>query len=434
MPGHPRAAVHRRLFTSESVTEGHPDKLADQISDAVLDAIIADDPTARVACETLVTTGLACVVGEITTNTYVHIPDIVRATIHRIGYTDATYGFDTTTCAVISSIDRQSPDIAMGVDTGGAGDQGMMFGYASDETEELMPMPILLAHRLTRALAERRKAGDLPWLRPDGKAQVTVVYEGDRPVAVDTVVVSAQHADSISTTRLKQAILADIIEPTIPQELRPRGVKYHVNPTGRFVIGGPQGDAGLTGRKIIVDTYGGMGRHGGGAFSGKDPSKVDRSACYAARWVAKNVVAAGLARRCEVQVAYAIGLAEPVSVAVDTFGTATVPESAIMLAIGQVFDLTPHGIIKALDLRKPIYSATAAYGHFGRTPERVGSGKTARTLFSWERTDRKAALKRAVLDVTRATPRHRDNGTGGAKRVKTRYPVAALEDPVDADR
>jgi S-adenosylmethionine synthetase len=434
MRDHTRAAAQRRLFTSESVTEGHPDKLADQISDAVLDAIIVDDPMARVACETLVTTGLACVVGEITTNTYVHIPDIVRSTIQRIGYTDATYGFDTTTCAVISSIDRQSPDIAMGVDTGGAGDQGMMFGYATDETEELMPLPILLAHRLTHALADRRKSRDLPWLRPDGKAQVTVVYEGDRPVAVDTIVVSAQHADSISLKRLKQAIIAEIIEPTIPQELRPRGVKYHVNPTGRFVVGGPQGDAGLTGRKIIVDTYGGMGRHGGGAFSGKDPSKVDRSACYAARWVAKNVVAAGLARRCEVQVAYAIGVAQPVSVAVDTFGTATVPESAIMVAIAEVFDLTPKGIIQALDLRKPIYGATAAYGHFGRTPERVGSGKAGYTLFTWERTDRKAALKRAVQDLTRATPNQRTNGRRGVANGKTRYPVAALEDPVNANR
>jgi S-adenosylmethionine synthetase len=434
MTSHPRAAGHRRLFTSESVTEGHPDKLADQISDAVLDAIIADDPAARVACETLVTTGLACVVGEITTNTYVHIPDIVRSTIRRIGYTDATYGFDTTTCAVISSIDRQSSDIAMGVDTGGAGDQGMMFGYASDETDELMPLPIMLAHRLTRALADRRKDGDLPWLRPDGKAQVTVVYDEDAPVAVDTVVVSAQHSDAISTTRLKQAILADIIEPTIPQALRPRGVKYHVNPTGRFVIGGPQGDAGLTGRKIIVDTYGGMGRHGGGAFSGKDPSKVDRSACYAARWVAKNVVGAGLARRCEVQIAYAIGVAEPVSVAVDTFGTATVSETAIMQAIAAVFDLTPKGIIQALDLRKPIYSATAAYGHFGRTPERVGSGKSAYTRFSWERTDRAAALKRAVQDVLRAPAGARGNGAGTARRVKARYPIAALEDPADGNR
>lgn len=425
MPIRTPTAESRRLFTSESVTEGHPDKLADQISDAVLDAIIADDPVARVACETLVTTGLACVVGEITTETYVHIPDIVRATIHKIGYTDASFGFDTKTCAVISSIDRQSPDIAMGVDTGGAGDQGMMFGYASDETEELMPMPILLAHRLARALADRRKSEDLPWLRPDGKAQVTVVYEQDRPVAVDTVVVSAQHSESISSTRMKQAIMSEIIEPSIPQELRPRGVKYHINPTGRFVVGGPQGDAGLTGRKIIVDTYGGMGRHGGGAFSGKDPSKVDRSACYAARWVAKNIVAAGLAHRCEVQVAYAIGVAQPVSVAVDTFGTGSVSESQIMRAVAAVFDLTPRGIITALDLRKPIYTATAAYGHFGRTPERLGSGKSARTEFSWERTDRVAALKRAVRDGATT----RSNGSGRATRAPASFATTALEDP-----
>ncbi|MDQ3949538.1 MAG: methionine adenosyltransferase [Gemmatimonadota bacterium] len=387
--------IHR-LFTSESVTEGHPDKVADQISDAVLDAILADDPAARVACETLVTTGLAIVAGEITTDTYVHIPDIVRSTIARIGYTDASFGFDSHTCAVMSTIDRQSPDIAMGVDAGGAGDQGMMFGYASDETPELMPLPIQLAHAITRVLAERRRSGDLPWLRPDGKAQVTVLYDGSVPVAVDTVVVSAQHADSVSTATIKRAVIAEVVEAAIPAELRTRQTKYHVNPTGRFVVGGPHGDAGLTGRKIIVDTYGGMGRHGGGAFSGKDPSKVDRSASYAARWVAKNVVAAGLAKRCEVQVAYAIGVAEPVSVMVDTFGTASVPESAIMQAIREIFDLTPRGIIEALDLRKPIYQATAAYGHFGRTPERVGNGRGAKTLFTWERTDKTAALKRAV--------------------------------------
>src|SRR5829696_3278555 len=288
----------RHLFTSESVTEGHPDKIADQISDAVLDAILSKDPAARVACETLVTTGLAVVAGEITTDTYVHIPEIVRGTIQRIGYTDATFGFDSNTCAVMSTIDKQSPDIAQGVDTGGAGDQGMMFGYASDETEELMPLPIVLAHRITRALADRRRTDkSFKWLRPDGKAQVTVVYEDNVPVAVDTVVVSTQHAEEISNAKLRKAIIAGVIEASIPKELRDRKIKYHINPTGRFVIGGPQGDAGLTGRKIIVDTYGGMGRHGGGAFSGKDPSKVDRSACYAARWVAKNVVAAGLARR-----------------------------------------------------------------------------------------------------------------------------------------
>ena len=386
----------RSLFTSESVTEGHPDKVADAISDAVLDALLEKDPAARVACETLVTTGLAVIAGEITTSAYVHLPDIVRDTIRNIGYTDAGFGFDSNTCAVMSTIDRQSRDIGQGVDTGGAGDQGMMFGYASDETEELMPMPIMLAHRLTKALADRRKGGDLKWLRPDGKSQVTVVYEDGQPVAVDTVVISTQHADHINNTKLRKAIIADVIEASIPKELREKKIKYHINPTGRFVIGGPQGDAGLTGRKIIVDTYGGMGRHGGGAFSGKDPSKVDRSACYAARWVAKNIVAAGLARRCEVQVAYAIGVAEPVSVRVDTFGTATVPEARILDAVNANFDLTPKGIITALDLRKPIYSATAAYGHFGRTPRKIGSGRSAATLFTWERTDKAAALKRAA--------------------------------------
>jgi S-adenosylmethionine synthetase len=386
----------RRLFTSESVTEGHPDKIADAISDAILDAILTDDPDARVACETLVTNGLACVAGEVTTSTYVHVPDIARATIERIGYTDASYGFDSHTCAVLSSIARQSPDIARGVDTGGAGDQGMMFGYASDETEELMPMPIVLAHRLTRALADRRKQGDIAWLRPDGKSQVTVAYEDNLPVAVETVVVSTQHAPDVPTREIRDAVIAQVIEPSIPLELRSPKIVYHINPTGRFVIGGPQGDTGLTGRKIIVDSYGGVARHGGGAFSGKDPSKVDRSACYAARWIAKNLVAAKLARRCEVQLAYAIGVAKPVSVAVDTFGTATVPERAIMRAVHDVFDLTPLGIIGALDLRKPIYGATSAYGHFGRTPQRIGRGKSARTLFTWERTDRAAELARAV--------------------------------------
>ena len=386
----------RHLFTSESVTEGHPDKVADAISDAVLDAILADDPAARVACETLVTTGLACVAGEITTSTYVHVPDVVRSTIERIGYNDPAYGFDSATCAVISTIDRQSPDIAMGVDVGGAGDQGMMFGYATDETDELMPMPILLAHRLAEELARQRKNGDIEWLRPDGKVQVTVVYEDKQPVAVDTVVVSAQHAAKVSSRTIRNTLIERIIDPLVPAELRQKKMKYHVNPTGRFVIGGPQGDAGLTGRKIIVDTYGGMGRHGGGAFSGKDPSKVDRSACYAARWVAKNIVAAKLARRCEVQLAYAIGVAEPVSVMVDTFGTSVVPEANIMQAVREVFDLTPKGIIAALDLRKPIYSATSAYGHFGRTPKKIGKGRSSMTLFTWERTDRAAALLRAV--------------------------------------
>ncbi|MEO8194676.1 MAG: methionine adenosyltransferase [Gemmatimonadales bacterium] len=387
--------LDRHLFTSESVTEGHPDKVADQISDAILDAILADDPVARVACETLVTTGLACVAGEITTETYVPIADIVRRTIERIGYTDAAFGFDFKTCAVINTIGRQSPDISQGVDTGGAGDQGMMFGYASDETPELMPMPIVLAHRLTKQLAEARRNGS-GWLRPDGKSQVTVVYEGNIPVAVETVVISTQHDDKISNKKLSEAVISDVIEQVIPKELRTKQIKYHINPTGRFVIGGPQGDAGLTGRKIIVDTYGGMGRHGGGAFSGKDPSKVDRSACYAARWVAKNIVAAGLARRCEVQLAYAIGVARPVSVMVDTFGTNTVPEAAIMRAVGEVFDLTPRGIMADLELRKPIYERTAAYGHFGRESEKNGSGKNGRTFFTWERTDRVKQLRKAV--------------------------------------
>ena len=384
--------LDRHLFTSESVTEGHPDKVADAISDAILDAILKDDPPARVACETLVTTGLACVAGEITTKTYVNVPEIVRATISRIGYNDAVYGFDSKTCAVISTIDKQSPDIAQGVDTGGAGDQGMMFGYATDETDELMPMPIQIAHRLTERLAEYRRSKDGSWVRPDGKAQVTILYEDALPVGVDTVVVSTQHAEDISSKKIREAVIAEVIEPVVPKEFRGKNIKYHINPTGRFVVGGPQGDAGLTGRKIIVDTYGGMGRHGGGAFSGKDPSKVDRSACYAARWVAKNVVGAKLARRCEVQVAYAIGVAEPVSVNVDTFGTNTVPETAIMKAIGKVFDLTPKGIINALDLRKPIYSATSAYGHFGREPKKNGKG----TLFTWERLDRVGELKKAV--------------------------------------
>ncbi len=388
--------AERHLFTSESVTEGHPDKIADQISDAVLDALLEQDSAARVACETLVTTGLAVIAGEITTSAYVHLPDVVRATIADIGYTDARMGFDSHTCAVMSTIDKQSPDIAQGVDTGGAGDQGMMFGYATDETPEFMPLPIQLAHALTRSLSARRKSGDLPWLRPDGKAQVSVVYEGHRPLYVDTVVVSTQHDDAVSTAKLRKAILADVIHDTIPEEYRPKRLTTHINPTGRFVIGGPQGDAGLTGRKIIVDTYGGMGRHGGGAFSGKDPSKVDRSAAYAARWVAKNIVAAKLAQRCEVQLAYAIGVAEPVSVFVDTFGTGVVGDRQVEEAVRSEFDLTPRGIITALDLRKPIYRATAAYGHFGRTPETIGRGRGARTLFTWERTDRARALRRAV--------------------------------------
>ena len=384
--------LDRHLFTSESVTEGHPDKVADAISDAILDAILKDDPQARVACETLVTTGLACVAGEITTKTYVNVPEIVRSTIDRIGYNDTAFGFDSKTCAVISTIDKQSPDIAQGVDTGGAGDQGMMFGYATDETDELMPMPIQLAHRLTERLAEFRRSKDGSWVRPDGKAQVTVLYEDALPVGVETVVVSTQHSENISHKKLREAIISEVVDPVIPKHLRDKSVKFHINPTGRFVIGGPQGDAGLTGRKIIVDTYGGMGRHGGGAFSGKDPSKVDRSACYAARWVAKNVVGARLARRCEVQLAYAIGVAEPVSINVDTFGTNTVPETAILKAITKVFDLTPKGIISALDLRKPIYSPTSSYGHFGRTPRKNGKG----TLFTWERLDRVGDLRKAA--------------------------------------
>ena len=384
------------LFTSESVTEGHPDKVADAISDAVLDAIIAEDPTARVACETLVTTGLAVIAGEITTSTWVDLPTVVRSTIQRIGYTDATFGFDSQTCAVMSTIDKQSGDIAMGVDTGGAGDQGMMFGYATDETEDFMPAPILLAHRLAKRLSDLRHSGELKWLRPDGKAQVTVAYEGDKPVHVDTVVVSTQHDDKIASGKLKKEIIAQVIEPVIPAEWRKKKPTYHINPTGRFVTGGPQGDAGLTGRKIIVDTYGGMGRHGGGAFSGKDPTKVDRSACYAARWVAKNIVAAGLARRCEVQLAYAIGVREPVSIMVDTFGTGQASDAAITTAVRDVFDLTPGGIISSLDLRKPIFSATSSYGHFGRSPEKVGNGKRSMTKFSWERTDKVGDLRRAV--------------------------------------
>lgn len=388
--------LDRFLFTSESVTEGHPDKIADQISDAILDSILAEDPIARVACETLVTTGLACIAGEITTTANPDIQSLVRSTIDRIGYNDATFGFDSKTCSVVNALGKQSRDIGQGVDTGGAGDQGMMFGYATDETPELMPLPIVLAHRLTKRLAEYRRGRSGGWLRPDGKSQVSVVYEGGIPVSVDTVVISTQHDENISHRKIKEAIARDVIEPSIPKSLRGRKLTMHINPTGRFVIGGPQGDAGLTGRKIIVDTYGGWGRHGGGAFSGKDPSKVDRSACYAARWVAKNIVAAKLAKRCEVQVAYAIGVAKPVSVMVDTFGTNTVPESHIMRAVEKVFDLTPRGIMKALDLRKPIYQETAAYGHFGRTPRTAKVGKIPVTYFSWERTDRVKELRKAA--------------------------------------
>jgi S-adenosylmethionine synthetase len=382
----------RWLFTSESVTEGHPDKIADQISDAVLDAIIAKDPEARVACETFVTTGMAVVGGEITTTTYVNIPDIVRGTVESIGYTEASYGFDAETCAVLTTIDRQSPDIKQGVDTGGAGDQGMMFGYASDETKELMPLPIQLAHGLTHRLAEVRKAGKLPWLRPDGKSQVTIEYEGDKPKRVHTVVISTQHAPTIGNDELRAEIVEHVITPVVGEWIVGGQPILHINPTGRFVVGGPQGDAGLTGRKIIVDTYGGFARHGGGAFSGKDPSKVDRSGAYAARWVAKNVVAAGLARRCEVQVAYAIGVREPVSLLVDTFGTGTVPDAVLEQAVREQFDLVPRAIIEALDLRKPLFRATAAYGHFGRKPVHASVEGREVELFTWERTDRAAEL------------------------------------------
>ena len=394
-PAHP-PVLHRHLFTSESVTEGHPDKVADQISDAVLDALLVQDPHSRVACETMVTTGLATIFGEVTTAAWVDLRGLVRETIKNIGYTEAGIGFDSDSCAVLNALGQQSRDIGQGVDTGGAGDQGMMFGFACDETDELMPLPITLAHKLTHALADRRKDGTLPWLRPDGKSQVSVVYEDGRPVEVDTVVISTQHADSVKNKAIHEAVKRDIIEAVIPPELRAKKMKLHINPTGRFVVGGPHGDAGLTGRKIIVDTYGGYGRHGGGAFSGKDPSKVDRSAAYAARWVAKNIVAAKLATKCEVQLAYAIGVAKPVSVMVDTFGTNTVDERKIMQAVAATFDLTPKGIIDALDLRKPIYGPTAAYGHFGRTPEKlVRLGKKV-SLFNWERTDRVADLKRAV--------------------------------------
>src|SRR6266513_3994996 len=379
--------THRHVFTSESVTEGHPDKIADQISDAILDAILVADADARVACETLVTTGVAVVAGEITTDTYVHIPDIVRGAITAIGYTDANFGFDAQTCAVLTTIDRQSADIALGVDKGGAGDQGMMFGYATDETPSLMPLPIMIAHRLAERLAAVRKTGELPWLRPDGKTQVSVLYEGAKPVGIDKVVVSAQHSDMVDNNELRSGILTHVIRPVVHDsgfDVKDKDVL--VNPTGRFVVGGPQGDAGLTGLKFVVDSYGGMARHGGGAFSGKDPSKVDRSAAYAMRWVAKNVVAAGLADRCEAQVAYAIGKAMPVGLFVECFGPEKVSAEQIQDAVMQVFDLRPRAIIYALDLLRPIYAQTAAYGHFGRTePD-----------FSWERTDRAGQLRDAV--------------------------------------
>ena len=407
------AVPTRHVFTSESGTEGHPHKVADQISDAVHDAILTDDREGRVACETLVTTGMAVVAGEITTTTYVHIPDIVRATVKRIGYTDASFGFDAQTCAVLASIDRQSADIAMGVNEGsgldkaqGAGDQGMMFGYASDETPERMPVPIILAHRVAERLAAVRKGlHGLPrieWLRPDGKSQVSVEYEGSQPIKVKTVVVSTQHAErhngrELKWSTIREAMIEDVIKPVLAKtKLDHARTRFLINPTGRFVIGGPHGDAGLTGRKIIVDTYGGMARHGGGAFSGKDPSKVDRSAAYAVRWVAKNIVEAKLARRCEVQVAYAIGVAEPISIMVDSFGTGVIPDPQLERVVREVFDLTPKGIVSALRLKRPIYTPTAAYGHFGRKPY-SGMVKGKRVdFFTWEVTDRVKELRAAA--------------------------------------
>ena len=392
----------RTLFTSESVTEGHPDKMADQVSDAVLDAIFEFDPYARVACETAVTTGLVFVMGEITTSCYVDIPKIVRETIKEIGYNRAKYGFDSETCAVMTSIDEQSVDIALGVDQSletkegteldmeieslGAGDQGMMFGYATDETPEYMPMPVCFAHKLTRRLTEVRKNGDLDYILPDGKAQVTIEYENDTPVRIDTVVISTQHKADVSLEQLREEVIEKVVKPVLPKELIDEETRYLINPTGRFVIGGPQGDSGLTGRKIIVDTYGGTAKHGGGAFSGKDPTKVDRSAAYAARYVAKNIVAAGIAKRCEIQLAYAIGVAQPVSILIDTFATSTIDNDKIVKAVKKIFDLRPAGIIKELDLRRPIYKQVASYGHFGRTDLDL----------SWEKLDKVDLLKKEV--------------------------------------
>jgi S-adenosylmethionine synthetase len=382
----------RHIFTSESVTEGHPDKMADQISDAVLDAVMTADPMGRVACEVLVTTGICVVSGEITTTTYVEVPKLARQVIHDIGYTDADMGFDSKTCGVLNTIQSQSPDIAMGVDTGGAGDQGLMFGYACNETPELMPMPIMVAHKLCRQLSEVRRAGGLGFLRPDGKSQVSVEYKNGKPVRFDAIVVSTQHDPDVSQETLVAEVKKHIIDQVLDKKYVDSGTKFHINPTGRFVIGGPHGDTGLTGRKIIVDTYGGMGRHGGGAFSGKDPTKVDRSACYMARYIAKNIVAAGLASRCEVQLAYAIGVAEPVSVMVNTFGTGTVEEERLVELVRSNFALTPKGMIEHLKLRRPVYRLTASYGHFGRTEE----------SFTWEKADKAAVLKEAAQPVAAA--------------------------------
>ena len=381
------------LFTSESVTEGHPDKVCDQISDAILDEVLRQDPAGRVACETLVATGLVVLAGEITTTGFVNFNDVARRTIREIGYTESGLGFDAESCGVISAVGSQSPDIAMGVDTGGAGDQGMMFGFACRETAQLMPLPIMLAHALTRRLADVRRSGVLDWLRPDGKSQVTVEYDGARPVRVEAIVVSTQHSPDVSHAEIREAVIETIVKPVVPARYLDAATRYHVNPTGKFVIGGPHGDSGLTGRKIIVDTYGGYGRHGGGAFSGKDPTKVDRSACYMARYIAKNLVAAGLAERVEVQLAYAIGVRDPVSVRVDAFGTSTIPEERIERMVREAFPLTPDGIIQALDLRRPIYRKTASYGHFGR--EEPG--------FTWERVDRASEL-RVAAGITGAVP------------------------------
>jgi len=387
------SSQNRFLFTSESVTEGHPDKIADQISDAILDACLEQDPYSRVACETLTCTGLVMIAGEITTNAYVDFQNLVRGVVSSIGYDNAVYGFDSNTCSVVSSINKQSGDIAMGVDTGGAGDQGMMFGYATNETPELMPLPISLAHKLAHKLTEVRKSGKLPYLRPDGKSQVTVEYdESGKPKRIDAVVVSTQHSEAVTTEELRADILKHVIQATLPSNLLDENTKYHINPTGRFVIGGPMGDTGLTGRKIIVDTYGGMGRHGGGAFSGKDPTKVDRSAAYMARYIAKNIVAAGLAERCEVQLAYAIGVAEPVSVLVETFGTGKVDSKILADLVRKNFQLTPKGIIESLNLRRPIFQKTAAYGHFGRHDED----------FTWEQTDKAEALRNGAKSAQAA--------------------------------